>query len=104
MRNRRIIEGRAGAATTEYIIVLLAIAVILVTVVTGLGGTVKSLWANTLDASITDLSTAADAVGDMDDSAAPCPYSYSPDTGRWHDPANSYGFVTFEDAVAANCS
>ena len=83
---------------------LLAIVVILVTVVTGFGGTVKSLWANTLDASLTELSAAAHAVGDMDDSAAPCPYSYDAGTGRWHDPANGYGFVTFEDAAAANCS
>lgn len=85
---------------------LLAIVVILVTVVTGFGGTVKSLWANTLDGSLTELSAAADAdaVGDMDDSAAPCPYSYDAGTGRWHDPANGYGFVTFEDAAAANCS
>jgi Flp pilus assembly pilin Flp len=104
MRNRRTTENRAGVATTEYIIVLLAIVVILVTVVTGFGGTVKALWANTLDGSLTELSAAGHAVGDMDDSAAPCPYSYSPATGRWHDPANSYGFVTFEEAAAANCS
>lgn len=104
MRNRRTTESRAGVATTEYVIVLFAIAVILVTVVTGFGGTVKSLWANTLDEGLTQLSAAADGIGDMDDSAASCPYSYDPGTGRWHDPANGYGFVTFDEAAAANCS
>jgi len=96
-------ETRKGVATTEYIILLLAIAVILASVVVNLGGTVKALWAGSLDGGIEDLAATAGDIDDMNDDP-PCPYEYDAGTGRWHDPANGYSFVTFEDASAANCS
>jgi hypothetical protein len=83
-------------------ILLVAIAVILVSVVINLGGTVNALWASSLEDGLGTLSAAAEGIGDMDD--APCPYAYDAGTGRWHDPANGYAFVTFEEAAEANCS
>jgi len=104
MRTNGTFESRKGVASTEYIILLVAIAVVLVALVVNVGGTVNSLWAGTLDGGLEDLSAAAyDSIGSMDDSA-PCPYAYDEGTGRWHDPTDGYSFVSFEDASAANCS
>lgn len=100
MRGEVPAERRKGVATTEFTVILVAIAVIMVSVVVNVGGSVQSLWAAAAnDGGLSDLSS---AIEDMNDEP-PCPFEYSPETGRWHDPANDYAFISFEDASAANC-
>ncbi len=101
------VQCMRGVATTEYIIILLAIAVILISVTVNLGGTVKALWTGALDGDVNDLSSvaseAAEGVESMHDGPE-CPYVYNAGTGRWHDPANGHSFVSFEDASTSGCS
>ena len=104
MRTKLKQDRRRGVANTEYIILVLAIAVILVSVVVNLGATVKALWSGSLEGGMTDLSETAEHVDAMDDAPPPCPYEFDSGTGRWHNPSDGYAFVTFEDASAANCS
>ena len=72
----------AGVATTEYIIILLAIAVILIC--DGqLGGTVKALWTGTLDGNSTTSRRSRakpQRVDGMYDGPE-CPYVYNASTG-----------------------
>ena len=99
-----IIQGQVqlprGVATTEYLILLLAIGVILISVVVNLGGTVHALWGGALSGGLDDLATHAD---DMS-LGLDCPYVYNEGTERWHDPANGHSFVSFEEASTSGCS
>ncbi len=107
MRGNRRAETRTGVATTEFTVILVAVAVILIAVVVNYGGNVNALWAAAAtDGGLETLSGAVeDSIADMgDDDDPPCPYEYNASTGRWHDPGNDGAFVSFDDAAAANCS
>ena len=102
LRLRR--DGRRGNAMTEYLILLVAIAIFVLTAVVEYGNEVESEWGGAdqdpaWDAIAENLEGGADGAG----SDSPCPYYYNASPGRWHDPA-THLFVTFDEAGGAGCS
>jgi ABC-type cobalt transport system substrate-binding protein len=89
-----------GTATTEYVILLMAIAIIALALVLNYGQTLKAKWQGDDGAglsAVTDTITA-----DPSDSGDGCNYYFNPATGRWHDPDTNL-FVSFDSASAAGC-
>ncbi|MEE2830188.1 MAG: hypothetical protein VX498_13455 [Myxococcota bacterium] len=105
MRKRTARERRRGTATTEYTVILVALAIVVMSVVVQFGGSVKSLWAAAaLDSGLDGLNIALNDSLIEDSEEPPCPFEFSSDTGRWHDPNDEYSMVSFDDASSANCS
>ena len=97
-------DRRAGAAMFEYVILLMAVAIFLITVVVEYGNAVEDEWAQTDENPAWDSISENLAGGATADGAdSPCPYYYNAATGRWHDPA-THLFVSFDDAGGAGCS
>ncbi len=101
---RRRSDRRAGNAMFEYIILLIAIAVFVLTAVVEYGNSVHGEFSGAdsnpaWDAIAANLEGGADGTG----GDSPCPYYYNASTGRWHDP-NTHLFVSFDDAGGAGCS
>ncbi len=89
----------------EYIILLCAVGVLLLTIVVEYGDSVEAEWSRADDSSVwSDVESGLDADGDGGDAADDgcAGYYYNSATGRWHD-AETHLFVSFADAEAAGC-
>lgn len=96
-------SGQAGNALLEYIILLIAVAVFVLSIVVEYGRNVEGEWRQTDEDGAWD-SISENLEGDgTDPGDTPCPYYYNAATGRWHDPA-THLFVSFDDAATNGCS
>jgi Flp pilus assembly pilin Flp len=95
--------GARGNALVEYVILLLAIAIFLLTAVVEYGESVDAEWRGADNQSAWSEVSSGLGGGGGDSSGAPCPYYYNAATGRWHDP-ETHLFVSFEDAGGHGCS
>jgi Flp pilus assembly pilin Flp len=96
-------HAAAGNALTEYVILLLAIAVTLITVIVEYGRSVDPEWRGADSNSAWDQISSNLPGGSGPGDGGGCPYYYNHATGRWHDP-ESHLFVSFDDAGSAGCS
>jgi hypothetical protein len=93
---------RAGNATLEYVILLTAVAVFVLTIVLEYGNSVQNEFSGADDNAAWD-QIAANLEGGSDGEDGPCPYYYNPATGRWHDPS-THLFVSLDNATSSGCS
>ncbi len=89
----------------EYIILLCAMGVLLLTIVVEYGDAVEAEWSRADDSSVwqdveSGLDEGPEGTGETDDGCSG--YYYNSATGRWHD-ASTHLFVSFADAEAAGC-
>ncbi len=104
MQLRRRADRRAGNALFEYLILLVAIAVFLITIVVEYGNSLEAEWSGADNNPAWDsIAENLDGGPDGTDGDSPCPYYYNAATGRWHDP-DTHLFVSFDDAGGAGCS
>ena len=98
-----MMRGSRGNALTEYLILLMAIAVVLLGIVVQYGHDLDAEWRNT-DDSTGPIDEVASSIGeDGEGPESECGFYFNSSTGRWHDP-DSHLFVSFETAAAAGCS
>ena len=84
----------------EYIILLVAIATLLITILVDYGATVEGKWRGVNEDSVwQDIESGLPPDG-ADDPG--CPHYYNSSTGRWHD-SGTHLFVPFAEAEAAGC-
>lgn len=95
-------DRRSGNALVEYVILLIAVSIFVLTIVLEYGQSVEGEWARTNEDSAWDTVSENLEGGDGDGDEG-CPYYYNPATGRWHDP-DTHLFVSFEDAGGSGCS
>ena len=88
----------------EYIILVVAVAVLLMTILVEYGATVDAKWRGATENSAWDTveSSLNDGSGPGGEDGAGCPNYYNSATGRWHD-SESHLFVPFAEAEAAGC-
>ncbi|MCP4872326.1 MAG: hypothetical protein GY898_26800 [Proteobacteria bacterium] len=85
-----------GVASTEFVLILVLIAVVAIAITTQFGAKVDAKWRATESESTLD-----EVVSTVTDSG--CTLDFNEDTGRWHDPETGL-FVSFEAAEAGGCS
>lgn len=89
-------EPRRGAALTEYVLGLLAIAIMVIGIVVQYGHDLDAEWRNTDDSS----GPLEEVVSDLEEG---CNFYFNDMTGRWHDSETGL-FVSFDDAADSGCS
>lgn len=95
-------DPRSGNAMLEYVILLIAVSVFVLSIVLEYGNSVQNEFSGAEDNAAWD-QIAANLEGDGDGEDTPCPYYYNPATGRWHDPA-THLFVSYDNATSSGCS
>lgn len=94
-------QNQRGNALVEYVILLCAVFLLVVSLVAQYGGDVQDAWAQS-----DDTAAAAEEVVsnlDGDGSEGGCNAYYNAATGRWHDNETNL-FISFDDASASGCS
>ncbi len=87
-------EPSRGAATLEYVVLLLVIAVAAIGIVVQYGERVDAKWRGDDGPGPLD-----EVVSDLEES---CNFYFNDETGRWHDPDTGL-FVSFDDAASSGC-
>ena len=103
-RQKRREQPQAGNALVEYIILVVAMGVLLLTIVVEYGASVDGHWRLAdEDSAWEDIESGlSDGGGDGEDGDGCSGYYYNSATGRWHDAATNL-FVSFSDAEDAGC-
>jgi len=92
---------QSGNAATEYVILLMAVAIIALAIVMDYGQAIAGQFAGA-DGDAGLSSVDAGISGDAGSNDTACGFYFNPATGRWHDPATNL-FVSFDDASAGGC-
>ncbi len=98
-------RAQSGNALVEYIILLVAVAVLLMTILVEYGAEVDRTWRQTDEDSVwDDVESGLDEYvpGSGADGENDCPHYFNSATGRWHDSETNL-FVSFSDAEASGC-
>lgn len=95
-------DPRSGNAMLEYVILLIAVSVFVLSIVLEYGNSVQNEFSGAEDNAAWD-QIAVNLAGGSDGEDTPCPYYYNPATGRWHDPG-THLFVSYDNATSSGCS
>jgi len=87
---------------TEYVILLIAIAIFALSIAVEYGRSVESQFAGANEAPAWN-QIASNLDGGSGPGSGGCPFYYNASTGRWHDPSTNL-FVSFDDAGSSGCS
>ena len=100
---RPLAQRSRGNALVEYLILLVAVAIIALSLIINFGAEIKALFM-LAELQADDVTVVAEGIGGPGHEPGPsCPYYYNPATGRWHDP-DTHLFVSFDDAGGAGCN
>lgn len=95
-------QTQRGNALIEYVILLCALFLLVVTLVVQYGGDVQDAWAQADDTTAVADEVVSNLDGGDDDGGG-CSAYYNAATGRWHDSETNL-FISFDDAAASGCS
>jgi hypothetical protein len=87
---------------TEYVILIVVIAIVCAQLVLQYGASVKALWEGAESDSVWEDVSSSVGGSSGGDGDPGCPYYFNAATGRWHDPATNL-FVPFDDANSHGC-